>query len=110
MGADSRAVELEGKETARERHPASGFDLLRRFPQLRRRWDLYSGVERGCVGPCSPKLGPPVVQSIPLPHATAMDASCVPGAELGSTVCISPTVRNDPIPQTRKRRLTEAKL
>lgn len=73
-GADSRTVELEGKAKARESATLYlYFYLAFQVSLLRRPWELYSGLVRGYLGTCSPKIAasplkPPVVQS--MPHAS----------------------------------------
>lgn len=85
-GADSRTVELEGKEKARKSASLYlCFYLVFQVSLLRRPWELYSGLARGYLGTCSPKtaaspLKPPVVQSVPhASYATFLTANSVPG-------------------------------
>lgn len=85
-GADSRTVELEGKEKARKSATLYlYFHLAFQVSLLGRPWELYSGLVRGYLGTCSPKtaaspLKPPAIQSmLHASYATFLTVNSVPG-------------------------------
>lgn len=88
LGADSRDVDVEGEEKARESSiQYLFFDSISVFlAQETLGITLRSGEDENS---CSP-FKPPVIQRVPYTsHATYVSANCMPGTELGPTHIIS---------------------